>query len=65
SAAILLMFLSLDFKNVRIGHNLPAFATPELMSFLAATCGIRPFSAVIDEIDEAKRPGEGDVTSIA
>jgi hydroxylamine reductase len=45
AVAVLLSLLSLNVKNIRLGPNLPAFVTPNVLRILSDTYGLRHVNA--------------------
>jgi len=44
AVCVLLALLSLGFKNIRLGPNLPAFVTPNVLKVLVDKFGLKPIS---------------------
>jgi len=50
AVAILLTLLSLGIKNIRLGPSLPAFLTPNILSFLVENFGIKPITTPDEDL---------------
>lgn len=51
AVVILLSLLYLGIKNIRLGPSLPAFITPDILSFLVQNFNIKPVSTAEEDLD--------------
>lgn len=58
AVVILLSLLSLGIKNIRLGPSLPAFVSPNILSFLVQHFNIKPISTAEDDLKAILNPTE-------
>jgi hydroxylamine reductase len=52
AVSILLSLLYLGLKNIRLGHSLPAFISPNVLNYLVENFGIKPISTANADLAE-------------